>query len=471
MPATSWVPEEHVRLVVNGQARLTPSTLISASLGKTTYAVNDPRAPMTLDIAVAQALPFGHRAAWRTRAASYGPAFPAVRPQHQVDYVIPLGLPVGMSGASGTVVARVVDRDAGRPLAGVLLRIGDQARLTNEAGEATFTRLVVQTQYLEVERATLGMGRMILPSGPIGVRVRAGSTETVDLAVRRSARLQGTARRFEARAAAMLGGPEVLEDSGAVNGAIMQLANEADTLRTAVDASGRFTFAEVAPGAWTLSVARADLPRYRRFEDAPRPIVLRGGETQEIALRVVPAAPQVQVIAQAELTLDDPSVLPSSPAGSAASSAPWVRGKRRLVPPPEVPQPRIVPPPSAPTSRDVPPPSEPTPRVVPAPFNPQWDSRQRRIVLAPKAADYSATAATRHHYTVTKWDADLVYIARVMYDDDTLWPKIWLANLDLIDDPEVIRPGQRLRIPDKAPLTDAEREAGERYISLPRRVP
>jgi hypothetical protein len=326
--------------------------------------------------------------------------------------------------------------------------MGEQTRLTNDAGEATFTRLAEATQYLEVDRATLGMDRMAVPSGPIGVRVRAGSTETLDLAVRRSARLRGTARRFEARPAAMLGGPEVLEDSGAVAGAILQLANDADTLRTAVDAAGRFTFAEVAPGDWTLSVARADLPRYRRFEDAPRAIVLRAGETQNVALRVVPAAPQVQVIAEAELTLDGASVARPIAAERATSSAGWVPGRRRIVPPP----------------------SNPTPRVVPPPFDPQWDSRERRIVPAPRG-DSSAAATVPHHYTVTARDADLVYIARAMYGDETLWPRIWLANLDLIDDPRVVQPGQRLRIPDKAPLTDAERAAGERYRALPRRVP
>ena len=470
MPPASWVREEHVQVAINAQVRLTPWTQLSASFAKTSYAAGDPRAPMTLDLTVSEALPFGHRAAWQTRAMSYGPSFPAVPARHQLNYVIPVGLPVGQSDASGTVIARVVDRDAERPVAGVLLRMGDQSRLTNEAGEATFTRLTQDVQYLELERATLGLDRMVLPAGPVAVRVHAGSTETVDLAVRRSARLTGSARRFEARPAAVLGAPAMLEDSGAVAGAILQLANESDTLRTTVDASGRFTFAEVAPGAWTLSVVRADLAPHRRFEDAPRAIVLRGGETGEVALRVVPAAQQIQVIDQAELSLDGTSRAPSASAGSAAAFTRWVAGRRRIVPRPGAPIVRIVPEPAEPTPRIVPPPDEPTRRIVPPPANPQWDSRARRIVPPPKVSE-STAATVRHHYTVTRWDRSLMQIARAVYGDDSLWPKIWLANPDLIDDPAVMHPGDRLRIPDEAPLTDAEREAGERYMSRGRRIP
>jgi nucleoid-associated protein YgaU len=62
-----------------------------------------------------------------------------------------------------------------------------------------------------------------------------------------------------------------------------------------------------------------------------------------------------------------------------------------------------------------------------------------------------------------------MYIARAMYDDASLWPKIWLANPERVDDPDVIHPGQRLRIPDKAPLTAQEEAARDRYLAGRRR--
>src|SRR5207245_2776322 len=59
----------------------------------------------------------------------------------------------------------------------------------------------------------------------------------------------------------------------------------------------------------------------------------------------------------------------------------------------------------------------------------------------------------RHRYTVTKHDVSLMQIARFMYGSSDLWPKIWLANLDQLRSPESLRSGQRLRVPEEAPLT------------------
>jgi nucleoid-associated protein YgaU len=101
--------------------------------------------------------------------------------------------------------------------------------------------------------------------------------------------------------------------------------------------------------------------------------------------------------------------------------------------------------------------------------SPPWRTGRRRYIPAPSTASpalvppASAPPTTQHRYTVTKWDVSLVQVARVMYDDASLWPKIWLANLDQVPDPDVIRPGQQLRIPDKGPLNFEERRAEERY--------
>jgi nucleoid-associated protein YgaU len=56
-------------------------------------------------------------------------------------------------------------------------------------------------------------------------------------------------------------------------------------------------------------------------------------------------------------------------------------------------------------------------------------------------------------------------IARYMYDDASLWPKIWVANRFQLPDPDTIRPWQVLLIPDKAPLTRAELAARDAYLA------
>jgi nucleoid-associated protein YgaU len=54
-----------------------------------------------------------------------------------------------------------------------------------------------------------------------------------------------------------------------------------------------------------------------------------------------------------------------------------------------------------------------------------------------------ATAST---YTVVKGDS-LSRIARQVWGDASLWPRIFEANRDTIKDPDLIHPGQVLNIP------------------------
>ncbi len=52
-----------------------------------------------------------------------------------------------------------------------------------------------------------------------------------------------------------------------------------------------------------------------------------------------------------------------------------------------------------------------------------------------------------------------------IYDNPFMWPKIWQGNRDQIKDPDIIRKGQRLKIPTAGPLTAAEKKAEHRYFS------
>ena len=50
-------------------------------------------------------------------------------------------------------------------------------------------------------------------------------------------------------------------------------------------------------------------------------------------------------------------------------------------------------------------------------------------------------------YHVVKKDETLSKIAEEYYGDKMLYPKIFEANKDVLEDPNKIKPGQRLRIP------------------------
>jgi len=71
-------------------------------------------------------------------------------------------------------------------------------------------------------------------------------------------------------------------------------------------------------------------------------------------------------------------------------------------------------------------------------------------------------------YVVGTWSKDrdcLWNIAKKpdIYGDAFKWPKIWQKNRDQIKNPDLIYPGQVLKVPAPAPLTPEEESAARRY--------
>lgn len=71
-------------------------------------------------------------------------------------------------------------------------------------------------------------------------------------------------------------------------------------------------------------------------------------------------------------------------------------------------------------------------------------------------------------YTVGTWakDRDCLWnIAgkEAIYNDPRMWPKIYMANRDQIRNPDLIYPGQELKIPEAGPKSDEELRAERLY--------
>lgn len=64
----------------------------------------------------------------------------------------------------------------------------------------------------------------------------------------------------------------------------------------------------------------------------------------------------------------------------------------------------------------------------------------------PQGTSADAGSAAGRSYTVRKGDT-LSHIAKAHYGAASRWQQIYEANRDQLDDPDLIRPGQVLRIP------------------------
>jgi nucleoid-associated protein YgaU len=95
-----------------------------------------------------------------------------------------------------------------------------------------------------------------------------------------------------------------------------------------------------------------------------------------------------------------------------------------------------------------------------------WD---RLTALNDKVKSLQNTLASAGKvYTVGTWAKNRDCLWNIskkkdIYDNAWLWPKIWQGNRDQIKDPDVIHPGQKLKIPAKAEMTKEEKSAAKSY--------
>jgi hypothetical protein len=288
----------------------------------------------------------------------------------------------------------------------------------------------------------------VTPANPLVVIIKANETRRVELHVVGSASIRGSVRNLQYRS---LGPdkPDTLVDVGALRNIALALGNSGDTARTLTDAEGKFTFSDLHPGRWVLRVVGGDLPPNRLLEPQRMEFNLRPGDTSDVVLNAVPTQRDVQFVAEAEV--------PVARAGEALpGAAPGARRYYTVKKGDRLTQIARVMYGDASqwqkiwiANRD----QLPTPSALRA---------GQRLAIPDLSAP---TTGARRTYTVSKGDASLLFIARVMYDDPALWPKIWLANLDQVPDPRRLRPGVRLRIPEQAPLTADEIAARDAYLA------
>lgn len=104
-------------------------------------------------------------------------------------------------------------------------------------------------------------------------------------------------------------------------------------------------------------------------------------------------------------------------------------------------------------------------------YQERLQGQQGRLdALKKTLADIIASGEIMPTYTVGTWakNRDCLWnIAKKpkIYDNPFLWPKIWQGNRDQIKNPDIIKKGQKLKIPPKAALTKEEKSALRKYWS------
>jgi len=270
----------------------------------------------------------------------------------------PINIPVSKKKNIGSLQGRIYHAlDGHEGIEGVILRVNGSTAVTDKNGNYIFPSLVAGTYYLEVDRATLGIGNLPMIKVPLSITVEEHQKKQIDIEVAKSASLRGRIAIFapkeegflnngnavknanDANGAANSGG--ATEDgpansaangandnaasgansaaSGAANnssptngesqlvekscwsGVTVMAKNAGQVFYAVTDKNGNFAFDELLPATWTLSIL-SEPPALHHLEQKTITLALEPGENCELPVwRVLPVSREMILLEEEEL--------------------------------------------------------------------------------------------------------------------------------------------------------------------------
>lgn len=411
------VAEEGISGTASASLRVGSSLRLSASAYGTRYLAPIERSNLIVNGMAEQRLPWGHRVSARVLSRMSTGVFDHRETIALLDYTIPLKLPVGRAAGSASVVGRVFDAETGEPLRRAIVRVGGRRIATDARGRVTVRGLEPGTHYVDIDRSTLGSGRVPTVPMPLRVEVRSGRRTEFELGLVAAGQLGVEVRLVRAGSAS---GRAAAGEEEALARALLEFRSGEERFRRPTDERGRVELGTVRPGEWSVKVVQADLPPFHRFDEDSVSLRVAPGQRTDLELVARPVERRMQVVASGELREER-------------------EGERAGE------------------------------RAEPGRVEPEADDRGSRESERERDRETGAEKSYRVPMTMPLWQ-----VAWLMYRESSLWPKIWVANRDRAPDPAAVPGGVQLRIPPKAPLNAAEQRAREerrRQVSAPRTEP
>jgi len=301
---------------------------------------------------------------------------------------------------TGMVRGRVYDQENSQGVANIVLRINDAETISDARGHFEFVSLIPGSYFFEVGAKSLPVNKVTAEMMPKSVEIKPETQVDLDIALTWKSNLSGkilvyrvtddssAADRLLATRAAdpgsFIASYSVPVETYRLNQALIELQNKDQIRRRVSDAEGRFHFRDLPHGKWTLSISDYYLPRDHYLEQQSAEIELVASVGKEVLVSIFPNRQNFQIIDEATtsaLADVDLEAGPSSPSES-------------------------------------------------------------------NGAATESSVSQFHTVEPGDW---LSKIAERFYGDPMLYSEIFKANREIIDDPNFIFPGQTLQIPQVQP--------------------
>ncbi len=319
---------------VNAAITVASRTRILASLYGTRVGPPFEQSYSLADLSVEYEFPFKHTLTLRGRQSLFAPSVEGKQIAYLLEYAIPLSIPLTRLSGSGVLRGKVEDALTHQGVQGVVMLAGGATAVTDESGEYLFPSLKPDVYSLVPDLASAGVDRVTTRPAPFLVTVLGGEEARLDIGVVRSASVSGEITVYdfndEAGSDPFAGG---LREQKKGSNILVEIANRDETLRRFTDNRGRFQFADLRPGDWTVHIAGEGIPEYHVAEQDTFRVALHPGDRLLRLIRVLPKKRKIQMLQEGNLRTEPPGpVVSPSPDAVKKNDAPAKKSRSRARP-------------------------------------------------------------------------------------------------------------------------------------------
>ncbi|NQV71838.1 LysM peptidoglycan-binding domain-containing protein [bacterium] len=375
------------------------------------------------DIRILHRFSFGHDLILRARVAQTSSDASIRNGTFGVTYRMPLYVPApGMRGKRDIIEGQVVDAVTGKPIQDVILSLDAKTFVTDSEGRFSVLAPESESVYLSIDRLSIGLDRRPLQDFPI--QISSEQRQPLLINVVRSAKIIAQVT-FDGdisagRTAALA------QDIGkdAVAGIVVEARLGKTRVRRLTSASGEAQFTDLVPGEWKIFAIGSTIPNGYTTSPDSALVTATPGSTNETTFEIKPVSRGIQMVSSGSASLGK---------GIRVGGAVPVKVVRDTADP----------------KTD----SAGAPNVVRPPREP----------VSPPESNQGTPNGELPRTHIVKQGETLAQLARQYYQSTLHWVRLWQANTRLIPNPDIIRAGTELVIPEIGKLTGKEKAALREY--------
>jgi len=196
----------------------------------------------------------------------------------QLRYTYTMNVPMSKKKDIGSLKGKIINH-GDEKVGGIRLNLNGIITITDKEGNFKFPMVKVGTYILTADESSFGLNAITEAQGPYWITIEPGKEAHFELAMTKSARIEGKLDIQEDERTGEKGYYPIKEE---IDKVIIEASNNKETFRVLSERDGSFRFEDLRPGDWQVKVYPNGIPKGYQIVNSQFKLSLTPGKVEKI---------------------------------------------------------------------------------------------------------------------------------------------------------------------------------------------